>query len=50
MTHSIYRHKAKQEAQVVAKPKRGSTPKTMKTISNNSNKVATITKQTRSNM
>ena len=41
LPHSIYRHKAKQEAEVVAKPKRGSPPKTMNTISNNSDKVAT---------
>ena len=46
LPHSTYRHKAKQEAQVVAKPKRGSPP----TISSNSDKTSTITKQTRSNM
>ena len=43
LPHSIYRHKAEQEAQVAAKPKRGNPPKTMNTISNKSDKVATIT-------
>ena len=50
LPHSIYRHKAEQEVQVVTKPKRGSPPKPMTTISNNSDSVAITTKQIRSNV
>ena len=44
LPHNIHRHKAKQEIQVVAKPKNGSPLTSINTIRNNSDKVAAITK------
>ena len=49
LVHSLYKHKAKQQVQVVTNPKIGHHPKTTNTISSNSVKVAKTAKQSRMN-